>query len=85
MAREIKYVKTGVPGVDAILKGGIYPASAVLVSGPPGSGKSIFGMQYISTGVKDLAEPGLMVAVEETDESLSDYAASLGWDDWDDS
>lgn len=80
--RDIKYVHTGVPGADDMLKGGLYPASAVLVSGPPGSGKSIFGMQYIHAGAL-AGEPGMIVSVEESSQGLSDYAASLGWDDWD--
>lgn len=80
--REINYVKTGIPGVDTMLKGGLYPNSAVLVSGPPGSGKSIFGMQFIYSGLKDFDEQGLFVSVDETSGSLSDYAASIGWEDW---
>lgn len=83
MALSVSYVKTGVPGVDAILNGGIYPGSAVLVSGPPGSGKSIFGMQYVYAGARDYEESGLIIAMEETDVSLSEYAASIGWDRWD--
>ncbi len=83
MALSVNYVKTGVPGVDTILNGGIYPGSAVLVSGPPGSGKSILGMQYAYQGAKDYGENGLIVAIEETDVSLSEYAASIGWNDWD--
>jgi KaiC/GvpD/RAD55 family RecA-like ATPase len=83
MAQNVEYVKTGVPGVDTILNGGIYPGSAVLVSGPPGSGKSIFGMQFIYAGAKDLGEKGLVLAIEETDRSLSEYASSIGLDRWD--
>jgi KaiC/GvpD/RAD55 family RecA-like ATPase len=81
MAREIKYVKTGVQGIDAIMKGGLYPSASVLVSGPPGSGKSILGMQYIFYGARE-GERGLMVSVDETNDSLEDYAASLGWGEW---
>jgi KaiC/GvpD/RAD55 family RecA-like ATPase len=83
MAHRIDYVKTGVPGADTILEGGIYPGSAVLVSGPPGSGKSIFGMQFVYAGARDYGQGGLMVAIEETDISLSEYAGSIGMDRWD--
>ncbi|HTX44504.1 MAG TPA: ATPase domain-containing protein [Methanocella sp.] len=83
MAQRIDLVKTGIPGADAILDGGIYPGSAVLVSGPPGSGKSIFGMQFIYSGAADYGEGGLIVAMEETDTSLSGYAASIGLGRWD--
>jgi KaiC/GvpD/RAD55 family RecA-like ATPase len=83
MAHRTDYVKTGVPGADAILEGGIYPGSAVLVSGPPGSGKSIFGMQFVYAGAKDYGDGGLIVAIEETDQSLSEYASSIGLESWD--
>jgi KaiC/GvpD/RAD55 family RecA-like ATPase len=83
MAQSINYVKTGVPGADAILNGGLYPASSVLVSGPPGSGKSILGMQFVYAGARDFGEGGFIVAIEETDQSLSEYAASIGLDRWD--
>jgi KaiC/GvpD/RAD55 family RecA-like ATPase len=79
---NVNYVKTGVPGADIILNGGLYPASSVLVSGPPGSGKSIFGMQFVYAGAKE-GEGGLILAIEETDRSLSEYAASIGMDRWD--
>lgn len=80
---NVNYVKTGVPGADAILNGGLYPASSVLVSGPPGSGKSILGMQFVYAGARDFGEVGLIMAIEETDQSLSEYAASIGMDRWD--
>lgn len=83
MAQHIDYVSTGVPGADAILNGGIYPGSAVLVSGPPGSGKSIFGMQFVYSGARDHGEGGLILAIEETDRSLSEYAATIGLEAWD--
>jgi KaiC/GvpD/RAD55 family RecA-like ATPase len=79
---NVKYVKTGVPGADVILNGGLYPASSVLVSGPPGSGKSILGMQFVYAGAQQ-GEGGLLIAIEETDQSLSEYAASIGMDRWD--
>lgn len=83
MVKDITYVKTGIPGVDTILKGGIYPSSTVLISGPPGSGKSIFCMQFIYSGAKDLGEDGLIISAQETGRSLSEYASSLGWSEWD--
>ena len=36
---------TGVPGLDAVLEGGLLRAGVYLVQGPPGAGKSILGNQ----------------------------------------
>jgi circadian clock protein KaiC len=40
-------IKTDVKGLDDMLKGGFLPQTANLVEGPPGTGKSTLGMQFI--------------------------------------
>jgi len=46
-------VKTGIPGLDSIISGGMKTGRTVTVSGPPGSGKITFGLQYLYSGAKD--------------------------------
>ena len=70
-------VKSGVKGLDIILKGGIRPNSSILITGAPGTGKSIFCLQFALQGVKD-KEPVLFVTTEETKESILDNAQTLG-------
>ena len=70
-------IKTGVPGLDDILKGGITTKSAVLVSGGPGSGKTILAMQFLAEGARN-GEPGLYILYDTEKEELLDYADSLG-------
>jgi circadian clock protein KaiC len=38
-------LRTGVPGLDRVLQGGLFQRSVYLVEGPPGSGKTILGNQ----------------------------------------
>jgi len=38
-------IATGVPGLDAVLAGGFFPGSVILVAGPPGTGKTTLGNQ----------------------------------------
>ncbi|MBV9824732.1 MAG: serine/threonine protein phosphatase, partial [Alphaproteobacteria bacterium] len=38
-------VPTGIPGLDAILNGGVFAGGIYIVQGPPGAGKTIFGNQ----------------------------------------
>lgn len=72
-------VRFDIPGMDDILKGGIIPASSVLVTGGPGSGKSIFAFQFIYNGAKNNI-PGLYITSEQNAASLRNSFASLGFD-----
>jgi len=75
-------VSTGVEGLDSILNGGITEHSTVLVSGNPGTGKSILGIQYLYTGVLEDDEQGIYVTFEEDAEDVRLAAESIGFDRW---
>ncbi|HIG93636.1 TPA: hypothetical protein HA242_06165 [Candidatus Woesearchaeota archaeon] len=68
---------SGVPGLDQILKGGIREKSSFLVSGGPGTGKSIFGMQFLIAGA-ERGEKGLAILYDTEPEQYLIYAATLG-------
>lgn len=70
-------LNTGVPGLDEILKGGIREKSAVLVSGGPGTGKTILAMQFLLEGAKK-GEAGLYILYDTEKEELLEYAEALG-------
>lgn len=74
-----KLIKTGVPGLDDLFKGGIRENSSILLSGQPGTGKSILGLQFLLQGAKD-GEPGIYITSEESAESIREYAHSLDLD-----
>ena len=76
-------VKTGVPGLDTVLHGGITRRSSVLVSGNPGTGKSILGQQFVYTGAAEHDELGLYLSFEESRRELGQTAGSVGLDRWD--
>ncbi len=73
-------VKTGIKGLDEMLQGGFLPQTANLVEGPPGTGKSTFGMQFIYNGIRYYNEPGLIVTFEEFPQQYYRDAESFGWD-----
>ena len=58
-------IKTGVPGFDGLIEGGIPKGRSVLVSGATGTGKTIFCMQYLYNGAKQFKEPGIYVTLDE--------------------
>jgi KaiC domain protein len=75
----IERVKTGIPGFDEIVGGGIPKRNVVLLSGGPGTGKTIFAMQYLWNGLQ-LGEPGVYVALEEHPVQIRVHMRSFGWD-----
>ncbi len=78
----IEQTKTGIDGLDEILNGGIVNNSTTLVSGNPGAGKSILGLQYIYNGVEMFDEKGIFLSFEENAEDLRQAAESIGFENW---
>jgi circadian clock protein KaiC len=68
--------RSGVPGLDDLLGGGLLERSVTLVSGSAGIGKTTLGLQFILEGVKR-DEPGLYVALEEGPAQLLKTAEAL--------
>lgn len=70
---------TGVPGLDAMLGGGLMPYSSTLVMGTPGVGKTILGLHFLVEGA-DRGERGLLAGFHETAEDLITTAERIGLD-----
>lgn len=73
-------IKTDIKGLDDMLNGGFLPQTANLVEGPPGTGKSTLGMQFIYNGIRKHNEPGLIVTFEEFPQQYYRDAEGFGWD-----
>lgn len=71
-------LSTGIAALDALLAGGLPDASATLVKGPTGSGKTTFALHFLSDA--SAAEPGLWFGLAERPERLASKAAGLGMD-----
>jgi KaiC/GvpD/RAD55 family RecA-like ATPase len=61
---------TGIEGFDETIEGGFIKNSATLLCGGPGSGKSIFAMQYLINGIDKYGENGVYISFEEEPETL---------------
>ncbi|HYQ97143.1 MAG TPA: ATPase domain-containing protein, partial [Candidatus Nitrosocosmicus sp.] len=70
---------TGIPGLDQLLEGGFPKGRSVLVTGEPGTGKTIFALQFLVEGLRR-GEKGIYVAADEGPTDIIEQAASLGWD-----
>jgi len=75
----INRIRTGIDGLDGIIDGGLPRKSITLVSGPPGSGKSIFCFQFLYEGVKK-GEKCLFLTLDKKVNGLLVQAKKLGFD-----
>lgn len=72
-------VRTGIPGLDAVLGGGLPRDRIYLVQGDPGVGKTTLALQFLLEG-RRTGERGMFVTLGETRSELEDVAASHHWD-----
>jgi len=72
-------VPTRVQGLDEVLHGGIPRARTTLVSGGPGSGKTVLATEFLYRAALE-GEPGIYISFEEPAEAIRRNALSLGWD-----
>ncbi len=70
---------TGIIGLDAMTGGGLPRGRATVVMGGPGSGKTIFALEFLAQGARELDEPGIFVAFEESSDRIMLNAKSFGW------
>jgi circadian clock protein KaiC len=78
-AREPKKALTGISGLDEITGGGLPLGRTTLLVGGPGSGKTIFALQFLVHGAQVHKEPGIFVAFEESSERVMANAEGFGW------
>ncbi len=72
-------VKTGIPGLDELMNGGLPKGSCTLLSGKCGTGKTVLSMQYVVKGVTDYGELGVFVSFELEPDILCENMGVFGW------
>ena len=72
-------IDSGIPGLDALMNGGISSGEATVILGPSGAGKTIFGLRFITEGLRQGGRC-LYVTFQDTTEQLIKMAAGFGWD-----
>jgi len=76
---KIERVTTGIGGLDPFLEGGFPRGRSILVTGDPGTGKTIFALQFLFEGLKH-GEKGIFVTADESPMDIVEQGASIGWD-----
>lgn len=73
-------IRSGIPGLDDVLGGGIPEGYLVLVSGTTGVGKTVMLAQFIYKGATDYGQKGVFVTFEETPSEIEAEMKGFGWD-----
>ena len=72
-------VPSGIAEFDAMLSGGLQSATATMLAGGSGTGKTLTGLHFIMAAA-ERGERGVIVSFQENPAQLEKIAASLGWD-----
>ncbi len=70
-----KRVETGIAGIDKMLYGGIPEGNDVVVAGGPGSGKTLFSMEFLYRNAKQ-GEIGIFISLEEDTSMIIENATN---------
>lgn len=75
---EDSRIETGIPGLDSMFDGGLLKYNSLLVAGIPGTGKKIFGLQFVLHGLQN-NEPGIIITFEDTPHQMILDSNRMGW------
>jgi circadian clock protein KaiC len=78
-AKGLRKVATRIAGLDEVLNGGLPAGQTTLISGGPGTGKSVLGLEFLYRGAA-AGEAGIFVTFEERAPGVRQNALTLGWD-----
>jgi circadian clock protein KaiC len=77
--RPLPKVATGITGFDELSHGGLPRNRTTLVTGGPGTGKTVFALQALIHAAQAQRHPGIFVAFEEDTQDIFANAATFGW------
>jgi KaiC/GvpD/RAD55 family RecA-like ATPase len=75
---NLERIKTGIHGFDELIEGGFPKGSNILVSGEPGTGKTIFGLQFLNQGAKE-NQSGMYITFEQNIKDIILQGNKFGW------
>lgn len=74
----MRQLKTGIPGLDEIIGGGVPERNVVVVEGGPGTGKTLLSLQFLLFGINN-GENGVFVMTDDFPSRLQSFVEVLGW------
>ena len=73
-------ISSGIPGLDEMINGGFFEGTTNVVSGESGTGKTIFGSQFLYEGAKNGEKVMCIITSEESKSIVKEMKTSFGWD-----
>jgi KaiC/GvpD/RAD55 family RecA-like ATPase len=80
---EIARIRSGIPGLDEILEGGLPRNYEYSVVGAPGSGKTLMAAQFLYRGATQYGENGVYASLEEPTYSIANSMMRFNWNMFD--
>lgn len=71
-------VRSGIIGLDDMIRTGWLRGTSTIVAGPSGAGKTVLGLHFLRAGVQD-GEPCLYIGLEESPTQLQRIIHNFGW------
>jgi circadian clock protein KaiC len=78
-AAEVR-LKTGIPGLDPLIQGGLQRGDFILLLGDLGTGKTVFSSQFVYNSAKLFDEKAVFATFEEDTKSLKRNMMRFGMD-----
>jgi circadian clock protein KaiC len=72
-------IEVGIPGFDELVHGGLPRGRSTLLAGSSGTGKTVFGLQFLVSGARR-GESGVLVTFAERPTDMIANVESFGWD-----
>ncbi len=76
---KLEKITTGISGLDTMLNKGLVKGRPYVISGGPGAGKTILGIQFLLEGKKH-EESGLYLTLSEPVSEIKENMETFGWD-----
>src|SRR5437660_1189803 len=74
----LERVEVGIPGFDSLALGGLPQGRTTLLAGGTGSGKTVFGLQFLASGVRELRALGATTLLAAERSGEKGYVARYG-------
>ncbi|RJQ21358.1 hypothetical protein C4580_02340 [Candidatus Woesearchaeota archaeon] len=71
---------SGIKGFDKLTQGGLPKGATILLIGTPGTGKTLFSLEYLTNGAQRFKERSMYITLEQSLDDIRTQAKGIGLD-----